>query len=102
MPVQAELRADQWPFREASLNVILAIHFLDVALLQSFAQSIVPGGHLLLETFGGHGRNYLDLPKANQLRAILQSEFDLVFYREKSVGPTSHAAVSVKLLGRKR
>jgi SAM-dependent methyltransferase len=102
LPVRAELRRDRSLFRNGSLGAIVAIHFLDIAILECFSQSLVHGGHLFIETFGGHGENYLDLPKPGQLRAILQSDFDLVFYREKEVGPPSHRAVSVKLLGRRR
>jgi SAM-dependent methyltransferase len=100
--VQAELRPDRWMFGEACFCAIVAVHFLDVQLLGHFSRSLVRGGHLFLETFGGQGGNYLDLPAAGQLRSILQDDFVLPLYREKEVGPPSHRAVSVKLLGRKR
>ena len=69
--------------------------------LRAFHSSLVSGGHLYIETFGGHGGNYLDLPKAGQLRDLLSRHFHLAVYREKPVGPPEAGAVSVKLLGRK-
>src|SRR6185437_13345785 len=36
-------------------GAIVAVHFLDVRLLEHFSRSLVPGGHLFIETFGGQG-----------------------------------------------
>ena len=79
----------------------LTVHFLDVGLLDAVWASLVLGGRLYIETFGGHGKNYLDLPKAGQLRDSLSRHFKLAFYRERKVGPPNSDAVSVKLLGKK-
>lgn len=101
VPVQAELSPQRWLFRDRCLGAILAVHFLDLGLLAHFARSLVQGGHLFLETFGNHGGNYLDLPRAGQLRSILELDFELPFCVEKPAGPPSHDAVTVKLLARK-
>lgn len=100
--IHAELRPDRWPVGDACLGAIVAVHFLDTRLLGNFSRSVVPGGHLFLETFGGQGGNYLDLPAAGELRGLLEPDFELLFYREKEVGPPNRRAVTVKLLGRRR
>jgi hypothetical protein len=61
---------------------------------------LIDGGHLFIETFGGHGENYLELPKADEIRQALKG-YELIFYNERSVGPTSQNAVVVKALAQK-
>ena len=100
-PVVADLKNSQWPFSQNCFGAIICIHFLDAYLFDAFRSSLVPNGHLYIETFGGHGGNYLDLPKAGQLHDLLSRHFHLSFYREKAVGPQDSGAVSVKLLGKK-
>lgn len=100
-PVLANLTRSQWPFCQNCFGAIICVHFLDIGLLDAFRSSLVPGGHLYIETFGGQGGNYLDLPKAGQLRDLLSRRFHLTFYREKPAGPLEAEAVSVKLIGRK-
>ena len=101
-PLLADLDPAQWPFRENCFAGIICVHFLNVELFEAFRSSLVAGGCLYIETFGGHGRNYLDLPKGGQLRDLLSKDFDLPFYREKKVGPAGYDAVTVKLFARKR
>ena len=100
-PVLADLKHSRWPFSQKCFGAIICIHFLDMGLLDAFHSSLVPGGHLYIETFGGQGGNYLDLPKVGQLRDLLSRRFHLRFYRERPAGPLEAGAVSVKLLGRK-
>jgi len=99
--VLAELEHFRWPFSQSCFGAIVCVHFLDTALFDAFRYSLVPNGRLYIETFGGHGENYLDLPKAGQLRDLLSRHFQLAFYRERSVGPSDSGAVSVKLFGKK-
>jgi SAM-dependent methyltransferase len=94
-PVCASLNSSQWPFRENCFAGIVCIHFLNVALLGAFRSSLVTGGFLLIETFGGHGGNHLDLPKAGQLHDLLSKDFYLPFYRERKVGRAGYDAVTV-------
>jgi len=101
-PVLADLDPSRWPFGENCFAGIICVHFLNVALFGAFRASLVARGCLYIETFGGHGGNYLDLPKAGQLRDLLSKDFDLPFYREKKVGPVGYDAVTVKLFARKR
>jgi SAM-dependent methyltransferase len=101
-PVLARLGASHWPFPDNCFAGIICVHFLDVALLEAFRSSLIAGGYLYIETFGGHGGNYLSLPRAGQLHHLLSPNFDLHFYRERKVGPGGYDAVTVKLFGRKR
>src|SRR5262249_14824165 len=101
-PVLAHLEPSCWPFRENCFAGIVCVHFLNVALFGAFRSSLVAGGYLYIETFGGHGGNYLDLPRAGQLHKLLQADFDLRSYRERKVGPAGYDAVTVKLFAQKR
>jgi len=101
-PLCAELDHSRWPFPQNCFSAIICVHFVRIELFDLFGTSLVEGGHLFVETFGGHGQNYLDLPKAGELRDLLLDQFHLLFYQERAVGPPSHGAVSAKLLARKR
>jgi hypothetical protein len=59
------------------------------------------GGHLYIETFQGHGENYLELPKAGEILNALQ-DWEILIYNEGSVGPPGgEQAVTVEALARK-
>jgi hypothetical protein len=90
-----------WPFSQNCFGAIICVHFLDLDLFDMFHGSLVAGGYLYIETFGGHGQNYLDLPQAGQLSDLLSPNFRLPFYRERRVGPAAYNAVAVKLLAQK-
>lgn len=101
-PLLADLAPDRWPFRDDCFGGIVCVHFLNLELFAAFNSSLVAGGFLYIETFGGQGGNYLDLPKAGRLRELLRHEFDVPLYRERKVGPASHDAVVVTAFARKR
>jgi hypothetical protein len=47
-------------------------------LVPCFISSLQPRGYIYIETFGGHGENFRQLPKAgqmNELQAMLSSSF---------------------------
>ena len=101
-PMIAELKPDKWPFREGCFAGIICVHFFKIDLFEMFSTSLISGGYLYLETFGGHGQNFRELPKAGQFRELLSKNFQLHFYRENKVGPTGYDAVTVRLFARKR
>jgi SAM-dependent methyltransferase len=101
-PICANLDPSSWPFLPCQFSAITCVHFFKIELLDSFWSSLVTGGCLFVETFGGHGQNYLDLPKRGQVLNLLSERFDIAFYRERKVGPIDHDAVSVKLLAKKK
>ena len=90
-----------WPFPSDHFSGVICVHFFAASLINSIVWSVVPGGFLYIETFGDHGGNYLDLPKAGELRALLAVHFDISFYKERKAGPRGYDAVSAKL-ARKR
>lgn len=99
---QMNLAKDAWPFADSSLGGIINVHFFLQALLPLFERSLSPGGYLLMETFPGHGGNYLQLPKAGSVRTDLEGGFDFEFYKEGRVGPSGYDAVTVRLVARRR
>jgi SAM-dependent methyltransferase len=101
-PICVDLDSSKWPFSMGQFSAIICVHFLKIDLLDLIWSALVVGGHLFIETFGGHGQNHLDLPKAGQLRDLLSSRFNISFYQEKKVGPIGYDAVSVKLLAQKQ
>lgn len=84
-PVCADLSASKWPFSKHSFSVVLAIHFLKIDFLDFFYSSLVPGGYLYTETFGGQGKNYLDLPKTRQLHDLLSPSIGIATTRRGTV-----------------
>lgn len=92
---------DRLPFKASSLSAVVCVHFPVADLVDQFVAALRTGGYLYFETFGGHGGNYLDLPKKGQLGSMLQSRADLRFYQERMVGPAYANAVTVKLFAKK-
>lgn len=99
---QLDLAKDRWPFTAGVAGGIINVHFLLPELFPFFERSLSPGGYLLLETVPGCGGNYLELPKAGELRSAFERVFELEFYQERTVGPLGFDAVTVRLLAKKR
>jgi hypothetical protein len=99
---EVDLLKEKWPFGASCLGGIINIHFFIPALLPFFAKSLTAGGYLLLETPPGCGGNYVELPKAGEVRAMLSERFTLDFYKESEVGPRQQRAVAVQLLAKRR
>jgi SAM-dependent methyltransferase len=100
--VKTDLINEPWPFDTDVFAAIINVHFFVPSLLRRFSKSLIPGGYLIIESPPGHGGNYLALPAAGTVRRALESDFDLLFYEERRVGPFSHNAVTVKLVATKR
>jgi SAM-dependent methyltransferase len=100
LPLCADLTNGRLPFSSRSFSAILCIHYPIQKIIADLDDQLVDGGHLFIETFGGHGQNYLELPKANEIRQALKG-YNLLFYNERSVGPVSQNSVVVKALAQK-
>jgi hypothetical protein len=90
------------PVKAASLNLALAVHCSIHKHLGPIEDALAPGGWLIYETFGGQGMNWLDLPKAGQLRRKLAPRFEFLVLDERAVGPKKKRSVVVRLFARKR
>lgn len=99
--VCADLTCGRLPFGNSSFSAILCIHYPVQRIIGDLDATVQNGGHIYIETFGGQGQNYLELPKAGEIRDALRG-FDLYFYQERPVGPRSHNSVVVTALGQKR
>jgi SAM-dependent methyltransferase len=99
--VCADLSMKLWPLEKSSFDTIVVVHFVRVELFPFFTATLRVGGHLYFETFGGQGRNYLDLPRPGEIKAVLGANFDLRHYEEKAVSQKYQKAVAVKLVARK-
>ncbi len=100
-PIWIDLSKGQWPFRRAAFTAIVNVHFPMSQYFDCFGYSLVSGGYLLCETFGGQGENYLQLPKPGEWKSSLERWLHLEVYEEKTVGPRYQPSVTVKLFGRK-
>jgi len=90
------------PIKAGRLDLALAVHCSIHSNLLAIDATLRPGGFLIYETFGGQGRNWLDLPKAGQLQSRLKARFEIVTLQERAVGPVKKRSVAVRLLARKR
>ena len=96
----ADLVGDRLPFRESSFSAILCIHYPVQKVIMDLCAALKEGGWLYIETFGGQGQNYLELPTLGQIPKALQG-FELVLCRERPVGPPSLRAAVVQALAQK-
>ena len=96
----ADLTADRLPFQKSSFSAILCIHYPVQRIIQDLCAALKDGGWLYVETFGGQGQNYLELPKLGEITQALQG-FEQVICKEKPVGPACHSAAVVHALAQK-
>lgn len=90
------------PFRDGSFDIVIVVHFVTPGLIANVAPLLRSRGHLLIETYGGHGENWRALPAPGQYREELSAAFEVVDYNERLVGPTKTEAASVRLLASRR
>lgn len=100
--IQMDLLADPWPFSQQTTGGIVLVDFLHVSLFPKFHSCLIKGGYVLIETVSARGGNYLELPKAGELRAAFDASFNFCFYREHKAGPPEVDAVAVKMLAMRR
>lgn len=100
MSVCADLSTDQLPFAKSSFSAVICVHYPVQTIISDLDAAVQDGGHFYIETFGGQGQNYLELPKAGEIRDALTG-YDFHFYKERPVGPLSQNSVAVRALGRK-
>jgi SAM-dependent methyltransferase len=98
--LSADLVADRLPFRKSSFSAILCIHYPVQKVIMNLCAALKEGGWLYIETFGGQGQNYLELPKLGEIPDALQG-FELVLCKERPVGPPSHKAAVVHAVAKK-
>lgn len=101
IPVMADV-GFKLPLRPARLDLVLAVHCSVHRHFPAIEGALAPGGLFIYETFGGQGRNWMDLPKTGQLRASLRSKFEILNLSERPVGPGGEGRVAAKLLAQKR
>src|SRR5439155_8545054 len=97
LPIRVELARSAWPFAPSSFSAVVFVHYLDVLLFPSVHCSLSPGGRLYLETVGGQGKNYLELPEAGELCTLLSPRFQFDHYEERTVGPVQSNKRAVRL-----
>lgn len=102
LTVCADVTADRWPVAPSSVSAIICVHFVMTDLISDFISSLQIGGYLYVETFGGQGMNFLELPKAGQLRELLSGHSTFRYYKERKVGPPDIDSVAVTLLAQRR
>jgi hypothetical protein len=98
----ADLTAEKWPIVRSSVSAIICVHFAMTNLIPTFMSSLREGGHLYVETFGGQGQNFRELPRAEQLRTLLSPHVEFKYYRERKVGPPEVESVAVTLFAKRR
>ena len=98
----ADITAEGWPLGHSSVAAIVCVHFAITDMIEVFISSLREGGYLYIETFGGQGQNYRDLPKAQQLRELLSLHVEFKYYNERKVGPPEVDSVAVTLLAQRR
>jgi len=90
------------PLKTACLGLLIAVHYPMLDLVPNFEALLMPGGYIILETFGGQGGNWRQLPKAGYIRTQLQFGFELIRYAERRVRPAGANAVSVRGFARRQ
>jgi len=83
-------------------SLAIITDFANLQVVEYVASRLLPGGHLIFETFAARGGNWRSLPKAGLTASCLAATCDLLNYKEKSAGAAFSDVVSVKCLARRR
>jgi hypothetical protein len=59
-------------FGECSFSAIICVHYPVQRILLDLKAVLKRGGHLFIESFQGHGKNNLQLPKAGEILGALR------------------------------
>ena len=89
------------PFKESIFDIILVTEYSQMGLVGSLNPYLKDKGHIIYETFGGRGGNWLSLPKYSSFNEETSTGFDPLILRTKIVGPKDEGRVTVRYLGRK-
>jgi hypothetical protein len=90
------------PVPADSVSVAIAVHLPTHTMLEGVWSAMVPGGFLIVETFGGQGENWRDLPEAGAIAGVLGFQFDLLVCEERRVGPVGGNAVAAKIFAQRK
>jgi len=101
-PVRCDLSERGWCFGNGAFDGVICVHFDFRTILSRLLTAVRSRGYVYIETFGGQGRNYLDLPPAGFLKQNLSGTFDINWYGERKVGPSGIDAVAVQTFCRRR
>lgn len=75
----------KWPFPPNSLGGVICIHFYYPGIIQKWLNSIVKCGFFYFETIDARSTNALFLPFENEIRQELSTDFNLHYYKERTV-----------------
>ena len=98
---KVDLAKGDWPFEEAQFSGALNVHFYESRLLANIAFSLIAGGLLYVETIENRRGNYLQLPKAGEIRSLLADTFEFLHLKERHAGPPNSGKVTVRMLARR-
>jgi SAM-dependent methyltransferase len=98
---KVDLVNGDWPFKEAQFSGALNVHFYESKLLTNIAYSLKSGGLLYIETIANRKGNFVQLPKAGEIRNLLADTFEFLLLKESHAGPTNSGKVTVRMLARK-
>lgn len=92
-----DLNGEDWPLEEVGFGAVVIVHHYSARVIRKSLRLLRPGGMFFLETYGGQGGNWQDLPPKDFVRQLLdECGFEIEFYKERKVGPAHADAVSVR------
>lgn len=80
------------PFSDGVFGGIIVVHFYSPGLFSTLKNLVAPRGMIYYESIGGHGGNWPELGKANQVKDELIDEFEMEVYKERLIGPSKQYA----------
>lgn len=89
------------PFKSESFGLITIVHFYTDELFTKISGILQKGGIVIFESFGGQGNNWRELPTKGYFRESLAGAFEILYFKEKVVGPKKNN-ITVKMVARKK
>lgn len=88
------------PFPENKFSLVLVVHYFTDDLFLRLRSLVNKSGYIILESYGGQGGNWKELPMPKQVHDQLKGQFKFLVYRETRVGPFKQH-VSLKMVAKR-
>lgn len=79
--------------RRDRFDLFLMVHYHSDNVVKRAVEILRSGGIFVFETFGGHGKNYLSLPRSGWFESALKTQFNILELKERPVGPQKQRSV---------
>lgn len=89
------------PFLNNVFSAVIVVHLYHEDLIDNLIDAVRPGGFFIYESIAANGENWRELSLSGEVKRLLERQFVIKYYLERSVGPDKKNA-TVKVVAQKK